>query len=137
MSSILYTDGSCLVNPNGPGGWAFILIENNMEYRVSGQNKSTTNNRMELEAVIEGLSFCQNTHCSIYTDSTLVLKCAQGLWKRKKNLDLWAEYDRVSKNKTLVWTWVKGHSGDHFNSLVDEMAKAEAKLVEKEKRKKS
>ena len=83
---------------------------------------------MELMAVIQALNSVPDAEYEIYTDSMLTLKCAQGLWKRKANLDLWSDYDKVSKGKKLHWYWVKGHSGDEFNELVDCAARAEAKM---------
>lgn len=119
----VYTDGSCLRNP-GPGGWAFALVDT--DTLCSGGEYKTTNNRMELQAVIEALLFLPNQDLDIYTDSLLVLNCAQGLWKRKANLDLWSEFDRLSKNRTLTWNWVRGHNGDKYNELVDKMARKKA-----------
>ena len=126
--SKIYTDGSCLKNP-GPGGWAFALIENNEIWYVSGGEKSTTNNRMEIKAVIEALKFSQNTNYIIYTDSQLVLNCAQKIWKRKSNIDLWNEYDAISIGKNLQWEWVRAHNGDKYNEIVDKMARKEATLI--------
>lgn len=126
--SKIYTDGSCLKNPGGPGGWAFALIENNEVLCICGGEKSTTNNRMEMKAVIEALKFVQNTEYTIYTDSKLVMNCAQRIWRRKANQDLWDEYDIASTEKKLQWEWVRGHSGDEYNELVDKLAKEEAKL---------
>ena len=127
--SKIYTDGSCLKNPNGPGGWSFCLLENDEEWCVCGGESSTTNNRMEMQAVIEALTFVHNKEYTIYTDSKLVMNCAQGIWKRKSNLDLWKEYDRVSKNKKLQWVWVKGHDGNKYNEIVDKLAREEAKKI--------
>ena len=87
---------------------------------------------MELQAVIEGLKFAQNKEYTIYTDSQLTMKCAKGIWKRKENLDLWKEYDKVSKNKRLNYVYVKAHNGDEYNELVDKMARKEAKNIERE-----
>lgn len=128
----IYTDGSCLKNPGGPSGWSFCLIEDGEEWCVSGGNPSSTNNRMELQAIIEGLKFAQNKEYTIYTDSQLTMKCAKGIWKRKGNLDLWKEYDKVSKNKRLNYVYVKAHNGDEYNELVDKMARNEAKNIERE-----
>lgn len=126
----IYTDGSCLKNPNGPGGYAFIIIEDDVEFHHSEGCKSTTNNREEMKAVIEALR-CINSkeECKIYTDSKLVINCANGTWKRKANTDLWSEYENVSKNKKIIFEWVKGHSGNHYNELVDKMALKEAKNI--------
>lgn len=132
----VYTDGSCLKNSgSGAGGWAFIMIiddvSNQLEYHVSGNNPNTTNNRMELQAVIEALSFEEANSISykIYTDSKLVLHCAKGDWKRKANLDLWEIYDIVSKGKEIEWIWVKAHNGNRYNEMVDELARDSAKSI--------
>jgi len=126
----IYTDGSCLKNP-GNGGWAFIFInKNNDEIHMSDYEENTTNNRMEMKAVIEGLRFIKNgERCIVYSDSLLVINCATNKWKRKSNLDLWKEYDKVSINKNIEFTWVKGHSGNEYNEKVDKMALNEAKKL--------
>ena len=126
----IYTDGSCIKNPNGPGGWAFCLLENNIEFIMADSDKCTTNNRMELRAIIESLSCVkEGLECKIYTDSKLCINCATGKWQRKANLDLWKEYDTVSKNKIINYEWVKGHSGNKYNELVDSLALQEAKKL--------
>jgi len=122
----IYTDGSCIGNP-GPGGWAFCILQNNEDYCMSDGVKKTTNNRMEMCAVIEALSCLKDIECIIYSDSKVVINCAQGKWKRKKNLDLWSKYDKISQGKSLTWVWVKGHSGNKYNDLVDSMAQIEAR----------
>ena len=123
----IYTDGSCL--PNGVGGWGFIIlpstITNNTEYQVCGSHDDTTNNRMELQAVIEALSFdliSNLNHYKFYTDSKLTMNCAKGDWKRNANLDLWAIYDSISKGKKIEWEWVKAHNNNHYNEQVDKLA---------------
>lgn len=126
----IYTDGSCLKNPNGPGGWAVCILEDDIEYYLSGNNSSTTNNRMELTAIIEAISCIKaNLECKIYTDSQLCINCATGKWKRNANLDLWSEYDNVSKNKNINYEWIKGHNGNKYNEIVDKMALEEAKKI--------
>ena len=127
----IYTDGSCLENP-GCGGWCFTVLENNEQWTVVGGEHHTTNNRMELQAVIEALDFIQGQEYEIYTDSLLTLNCATGLWKRKSNLDLWNLYDSKSKNKILHWNWVKAHNEDEFNEYVDKLAKSEAQRLKNE-----
>ena len=126
----IYTDGSCIGNP-GKGGWAFIFInKDNDEIHFSDSDENTTNNRMEMKAVIEGLKFLSaKESCIIYSDSQLVINCATNKWKRKSNLDLWKEYDKVSSNKNIEFVWVKGHSGNEYNELVDKMALHEAKSI--------
>jgi ribonuclease HI len=128
---VIYTDGSCIPNP-GPGGWAFVIlpskndVEQN-EWHISGGEHNSTNNRMELTAVIEALKFDDNIKFHIYSDSKYVINCCKGLWKRKKNIDLWEKYNKVSKNKKIIWTWVNAHTGDKYNEIVDKLAKKEAK----------
>lgn len=125
--TIIYTDGSCMPNP-GPGGWAFVIIDKNNEiWKVSGGEEKSTNNRMELTAVIEALKFTNEKKVEIRSDSMWVINCAQRLWKRKMNLDLWGEYDKASQNIQIVWTKVKAHSGNKYNDVVDRMAKDEIK----------
>jgi ribonuclease HI len=127
----LYTDGSCLSNPGGAGGWAVFIIENDgCEFYLVGSEKITTNNRMELTAIIEGISCVkENEECTIYTDSQLCINCATGKWKKKSNLDLWEQYENVSKNKNIKFIWVKGHSGNKYNEIVDKLAFEEAKNI--------
>ena len=123
----IYNDGSCLKNPDGPGGWAVCILENGKEFYLVGSDNCTTNNKMEMTAVIEGISCIKkNQECIIYTDSKLVINCATGSWKRKANLDLWQKYDHVSKNKKIKFEWVKGHSGNKYNEIVDKLAYQEA-----------
>lgn len=122
----IYTDGSCLKNPGGASGWCFCLIDKGQEFILSGGEFSSTNNRMELTAVNEALKFVQGKEYEIYTDSMLTLKCAKREWKRKANLDLWEIFDENSKNKKLQWNWVKSHSGNKYNEIVDKLAKEEA-----------
>ena len=127
---LLFTDGSCLKNPNGPGGWAFILISDEDEIHISDYDKCTTNNKMELKAVIEGLKIIrEKEECKIFSDSLYVINCATGKWKRKANLDLWEKYDISKQNKIIHFEWVKGHSGNKYNDLVDSLALKEAKNI--------
>lgn len=132
----VYTDGSCLRNP-GPGGWAFLMVYHqdgsSVERECSGGEMSTTNNRMELRAVIEALVYVESTllpvpfsHIQVYTDSLWVLNCAQCKWKRKANLDMWKEYDQVSIEKNISWHWVRGHNGHVNNERVDKLARKKA-----------
>jgi ribonuclease HI len=127
----IYTDGSCIKNPNGPGGWAIAIIEDDgYEYYFSDKNSCTTNNRMELTAVIEALSSLkENQECTIFSDSQLIINCATGKWKRKANLDLWKEYDNFCKNKIINFEWIKAHNGNKYNEIVDKLAYTEAKSV--------
>lgn len=138
---IVYTDGSCLINPNGPGGWAFLIIDNkyNRIWELSGGELSTTNNRMELEAVILSLTFLsQYTDLiTIFTDSkyvingitTWIYNWIRKDWKNVKNTDLWKRLYKVTRNRQIEWKWVKGHSGDKYNDRVDILARNEAILL--------
>ena len=128
---IIFTDGSCLKNPKGPGGWAFTLIENGEQWTLSGGDSSTTNNRMELMAVIEALDFAQGNEYVIHTDSELTMKCATGVYKRKANKDLWNEYDRALRFRKINWVWVKAHNGNPLKEYVDRLARKEAELLKK------
>ncbi len=121
----IYTDGSCSPNP-GSGGWGFIALFPDCEIHSSGRNPQTTNNIMEMTAVIQALqTFPLRNKFTIYSDSRYVINCAQNLWKRKKNQKLWEEMDRLLEGKTIQWIWVKAHNGDHYNELVDKLAKGE------------
>ena len=133
--SIIYTDGSCLQNPGGPSGWCCCIVEEDKLWILSSGDMSSTNNRMELTAVNEALVICPTPKCIIYTDSKLTLNCAKGMWKRKANLDLWNIFDINSKNISIEWEYVKSHKNNLINNLVDEIARKEAKEINKLKNK--
>ncbi|MGM0422861.1 MAG: ribonuclease HI [Pseudomonadota bacterium] len=132
----IYTDGACSGNP-GPGGWGVILRYNGVEKELSGGEDMTTNNRMELVAVIEGLR-ALNRACpiTIHTDSKYVMdgitKWLDG-WKAKgwktaakkpvKNQDLWEALDYELSHHTVEWQWVKGHSNHPENDRADALAR--------------
>lgn len=138
----IYTDGACLGNP-GPGGWAALIIDNNQERILSGNNEMTTNNRMELLAVIKALeSINHHLEITIYTDSKYVIngitswikKWKTNDWKNSsktpvKNIDLWKILDVSSQKKKIKWVWVKGHSGNNYNDRVDEIARNQAETL--------
>ena len=133
----IYTDGSCIKNnqkdSEGPGGWGFVVLSNNIMFSDSGGEKCTTNNRMEMQAVIEALKHCDETHFNIviYTDSMYVMNCAQRLWKRKANTDLWGVFDSLANDKNIKWEKVKAHSGDKWNDYVDNLANSETQKIKK------
>jgi ribonuclease HI len=132
----IFTDGACSGNP-GPGGWAAILRSGKHESELSGGEAHTTNNRMELMAVIEGLRKLKHSSpVTIYTDSRYVMDGASKWlpgWKRKgwktadkkpvKNEDLWRQLDAEMARHTLEWRWVAGHSGHPENERADQLAR--------------
>ena len=133
----IYTDGACSGNP-GPGGWGVLLRTGNTETEMCGGDPATTNNRMELLAVIEALqSLTGPVEARVYTDSQYVQKGISEWihsWKRRgwktasngpvKNEDLWRRLDALTVGHTLEWLWVKGHDGHPDNERVDALARA-------------
>ena len=131
----IFTDGACKGNP-GPGGWGVLLRYGTAEKELFGGEKTTTNNRMELMAAIQGLASL-NESCKVVltTDSQYV---RQGItqwihgWKKKgwrnsakqpvKNADLWQQLDKETERHTIEWHWVKGHSGHQENEIADQLA---------------
>lgn len=131
----IYTDGACRGNP-GPGGWGAVLSYKGHEKELSGFDADTTNNRMELMAVIEALNTLKEPcNIQLYTDSTYVKNGVEKWlagWKAKgwktaskkpvKNQDLWERLDAALSRHTINWHWVKGHSGDAGNERADGLA---------------
>jgi ribonuclease HI len=131
----IYTDGACKGNP-GPGGWGAWLKSGEHEKELFGGERLTTNNRMELTAVIEALAVLKTkTQVTIYTDSEYVRNGittwihgwkARG-WKTAdkkpvKNVELWQRLDSLNSSHAVTWRWVKGHSGDPGNERADGLA---------------
>ena len=141
MSCKIYTDGSCIGNP-GKGGWAAIIINNGKKKIISGSENYTTNNRMEIIAVIKALNTIKLKQASLITDSQYV-KNGIEVWINKwkdngwmtaekkpvKNKDLWTKLDKIQKTKKIKWEWVKGHSSDKFNNEVDRIARERAESI--------
>ena len=131
----IYTDGACRGNP-GPGGWGALLRSGKHEKELWGGEQHTTNNRMEMTAVIESLKAMKRpSDIVLTTDSQYVRKGITEWivgWKKKnwqtaarkpvKNADLWKEIDRLAATHNIEWKWVKGHSGHAENERVDELA---------------
>jgi len=133
----LYSDGSSLGNP-GAGGYCAVLKYGDAQKIVSGGEADTTNNRMELKAVIEGLKIIKEPcEVIITSDSNYVVKAINEWlknWVKKdfkgvKNIDLWKEFLKVSKPHKLKAVWVKGHAGHEENELCDKIAKEEATRI--------
>ncbi|HBF08942.1 MAG: ribonuclease HI [Pseudomonadota bacterium] len=131
----IYTDGACKKNP-GPGGWGCIMIYGEHEKTLCGGDLETTNNRMELMAAIQGLE-ALSTPCKVdlYTDSKYVKDgISQWIhnWKKRNwrkadgkpvlNGDLWKRLDQARDQHDVTWNWVKGHAGDHYNEIADQLA---------------
>ena len=130
---VIYTDGACLGNP-GPGGWGAVIFENGKKKQLHGAEENTTNNRMEITAVLEALrTIPRNVDVRIFSDSTYVINTMTKNWKRKKNQDLWPQLDNEVEARNVEWEWVKGHSGDRFNEEADQLAYREASRVAKER----
>lgn len=131
----IYTDGACSGNP-GPGGWGALLIYGDHEKELSGGEKDTTNNRMELTATIEALNALkEKSDVDLYTDSTYVkdgitkwiFNWKKNGWKTAakkpvKNVQLWQELDKAIISHEINWKWVKGHSGNEGNERADSLA---------------
>ena len=131
----IYTDGACSGNP-GKGGWGAILIYAKEKKYMSGSKQLTTNNQMELIATIEALkAILKPSNIALYTDSQYVkngitswiFNWKKNGWKtaNKKpvaNKDLWIELEKYVDFHSVNWFWVKGHSGDHYNEIADELA---------------
>ena len=131
----IYTDGACRGNP-GPGGWGALLRYGDVDKQLYGGEHLTTNNRMELKAVIEALSaLSKPCKVTLTSDSTYVLKGIREWlpnWKKRgwrtagkkpvKNGDLWKTLDDLAAMHEIEWHWVKGHSGHIENELVDQLA---------------
>ena len=123
---VIHTDGACKGNP-GPGGWGAVIEQNGNQQKLSGSERQTTNNRMEMTAVIKGLEAVDpSAKVLISSDSTYVINTMTKGWKRKVNHDLWDQLDRLVKNRDISWRWVRGHSGDRGNELADALATKEA-----------
>jgi len=130
---VMYTDGASRGNP-GPGGYGVILMSGDRRKELSQGYRRTTNNRMELMAVIAGLEALKkkNLQVTVYTDSQYVAKAVNEGWlknwiatnfaKGKKNKDLWLRFDRLAKEHRLKFVWVKGHADNPFNNRCDELA---------------
>ena len=127
----IHTDGSCSGNP-GPGGWGAVIHFDKEEIKLSGGEKDTTNNRMEMLAIIEALKWLRENDLSeksieIFSDSNLIIQTMNKGWKKKANQDLWAEMDKQRAWLNIKWTWVKGHADNKYNNMADELAVSETK----------
>jgi ribonuclease HI len=132
-SITMYTDGASRGNP-GPGGYGTILMSGSHRKELSGGFRLTTNNRMELMAVIAGLEALKKESCNvtIYSDSQYIVKAVEEGWLRnwiatnfkggKKNRDLWMRFHDLAQKHKLRFTWVRGHADNPYNNRCDELA---------------
>lgn len=140
---VIYTDGGCSGNP-GPGGWGTVIIDGTNITKLSGGEKQTTNNRMELSAAINALDAVvkntgwRNRHVEVYSDSQYVKNGITSWiknWKKngwktaaKKpvlNQDFWIALDNLYNQLDIEWKWVKGHAGVEYNEICDQLCKME------------
>ena len=132
---IIYTDGACRGNP-GLGGWGVLMQYHNENKELYGGEKSTTNNKMELSAVIQGLGALKEPcQVKLFTDSKYVMDGINSWihnWKKNdwktarkkpvKNKDLWIKLDKLCEKNKVSWKWVKGHATNKYNNLADQLA---------------
>ena len=143
MEVVMYTDGACIGNP-GPGGYAAVLIYGERRKELSGGYRQTTNNRMEIMAVIAGLKALKmGVAVKVYTDSQYVANAINQGWARRwrengwvrnkdkeraKNVDLWEELLLLCEERKVIFEWIKGHNNENENEYCDRLAVACAKL---------
>ena len=132
----IYTDGACSGNP-GRGGWAAIIIDGEKIEKISGTSENTTNNRMELLAVISALKYVKEQNIELFTDSKYtkdgiekwILKWKKNGWKTAskqdvKNIDLWKKLDELNQQKPDQWSGEKAHADNQNNNMADELARS-------------
>lgn len=118
----IYTDGSCLGNP-GPGGWGAVIVGKDNTTEICGKEIETTNNRMEISAVIKGLENTkENQKIKIFSDSQYVINTMTKNWKRKANIDLWLKLDKLANKRVVLWEWVRAHEGNFYNEKAHNLA---------------
>jgi ribonuclease HI len=143
---IAYVDGACSGNP-GPGGWGVVLRSGDHEREISGGERRTTNQRMEIRAAIEALRALRRPcHVKLHSDSAYVINCFRNRWYEKwrrngwltrdrkpvENRDLWEELLRLAETHEVEWIKVAGHSGDELNDRADLLAREAAARVARE-----
>lgn len=128
----IYTDGAARGNP-GPGGYGIVMLSGEYSKKFNKGFRKTTNNRMELLAIVEALKKLKFENCdiTIYSDSKYVIDAVEKKWldswiktdfKKKKNKDIWLEYHKVAQKHNIKFVWVKGHSGNKYNEICDQLA---------------
>ncbi len=144
VMKILYTDGACSGNP-GPGGWGVVIVQDGKVEELSGGELDTTNNRMEMRAVIEAMrTLRKGESVELWTDSQYVQKGVTEWvsgWKKRgwrtaggqavKNKDLWQEILHIAEGLNVRWLWLKGHAGHQWNEKADSLARAAIDAIKK------
>ena len=139
----IYTDGSCIGNP-GPGGWGVVILKDEKQIELSGGERDTTNNRMEMMAIIEALKWLrkksgiEEKNLNLYkiifhSDSNLIIQTINLGWKKKANTDLWAEMEKLRAWLNIEWKWVKAHHTNKYNNRADEIAFKAANKIKRGK----
>lgn len=125
VSYVVYCDGACEPNP-GTGGWGAVVLtsDGTVHCRLKGGPiVGTTNNRMEILSVVEGLkALPEGVAVEVRTDSQLVINTMTKGWRRHTNQAWWARLDREVKTRKVTWAWVRGHNGDRWNEVADSLA---------------
>jgi ribonuclease HI len=125
-SFVAYTDGACFGNPQGPGGWAAVVLGGGSEWRLFGHLSSTSNNRAEALGALAALEWVPpGSKLTLHSDSELTVRLLQGRYKIKSNTDIWELILRVRQEKQLElsYEWVPGHAGVELNELADQLSK--------------
>lgn len=125
MSIVIYSDGAYSSSRNR-GGWAFVVTKDDEKIHSDyGDVDNTTNNRMEIMSCLNALKWCKLNdirEVTIVSDSMYLVGSMSKNWKKKKNIDLWLEMDKVIEEISVIWTHVKGHNGDKWNEYCDTLA---------------
>jgi ribonuclease HI len=126
----IFTSGACDGN-RGRGGWAAVFFTNGERRIVSGNDRSTTSNRMELTAAIRSLlATAQQQNVTIHSDSQYLINTMTRGWERNSNLDLWAQLDQIQKSRNISWKWVSSHRSTPGNEVARRVASMEAGLFQ-------
>ena len=125
LGYIIYTDGGCAFNPGGPGGIGIVIISRDTGeiQEISKGYTTTNNNRMEVRAAIEALkSVPEESQVELYSDSQYLVNTMNGVFRMKKNTDLWEELMALDRKRNVRYIWVRGHNGDRYNERCDDLA---------------
>lgn len=132
----IFTDGACIHNPGGDGGWGFVAVRDGKKIaEFCGPDPKTTSNRAELKAIIRALLWLlPGASATIVTDSLLTVKILSGKWRAKANLDLIEEARALMRGRSIKFRWVRGHAGDRWNEHADALAAQGMSNISQKKR---